>query len=51
MSLARVAVDVGQIVLNQWATAPPHKAPQEGRFKTKGESVFGLAPAIFWVCG
>ena len=49
MSLARVAVDVGQIVLNQWATAPPHKAPQEGRFKTKGESVFGFAPVIFWV--
>lgn len=51
MSLARVAVDVGQIVFNQWATAPPHKAPQEGRFKTKGESVFGLAPVIFWVSG
>ena len=49
MSLARVAVDVGQLVLNQWATAPPHKTPQEGRFKTKGEGIFGLAPLIFWV--
>ena len=49
MSLARVAVDVSQLVLNQWATTPPHKAPQEGRFKTKGETVFGLAPVIFWV--
>ena len=49
MSLARVAVDVTQLVLNQWATTPPHKAPQEGRFKTKGETVFSLAPVIFWV--
>ena len=49
MSLARVAVDISQVLLNQWATAPPHKAPQEGRFKTKGETVFGLAPVIFWV--
>ena len=51
MSLARVAVDVAQLLLNQWATAPPHKAPQAGRFKTKGDVVFGLAPVIFWVCG
>ena len=49
MSLARVAVDVSQLLLNQWATASPHKAPQEGRFKTKGETIFGLAPVIFWV--
>jgi hypothetical protein len=49
MSLARVVVDICQLVLNQWATAPPHKAPQECRFKTKGESVFGLAPLILWV--
>ena len=49
MSLARVVVDVGQLVLNQWATTPPHKAPQEYRFKTKGESVFGLAPLVLWV--
>src|ERR1700744_4621409 len=33
MSLTQVAVDVAQLVLNQWATAPPHKAPQECRFK------------------
>ena len=51
MSFARVAVDICQLVLNQWATAPPHKAPQQGRFKTKGETVFGLAPVIFWVSG
>lgn len=49
MSLARVVVDISQLVLNQWATTPPHKAPQECRFKTKGETVFGLAPLIFWV--
>ena len=49
MSLARVVVDASQLLLNQWATAPPHKAPQEGRFKTKGEIIFGLAPVIFWV--
>lgn len=49
MSLARVAVNICQLVLNQWATAPPHKAPQEYRFKTKGERVFGLAPLIFWL--
>ena len=51
MSLARIAVDLSQLVLNQWATAPPHKAPKQGRFKTKGETVFGLAPLIFWVSG
>lgn len=49
MSLARAAVDISQLVLNQWATAPPHKAPQEGRFKTKGERIFSLAPFMFWV--
>ena len=49
MSLTRVAVDIGQLLLNQLATAPPHKAPQEGRFKTRGETIFGLAPVIFWV--
>ena len=51
MSLVRVAVDAGQILLNQWATTPPHNTPQEGRFKTKGETIFGLAPVIFWVSG
>ena len=39
MALARATVDIGQLVLNQWATAAPHKAPQEGRFKTKEEGV------------
>jgi len=40
MSLARVAVDVCKLVLNQWATAPPPcKAPQEDRFKTTGVCV------------
>ena len=49
MSFARITVDVTQLILNQWATAPPHKAPQEGRFKTTGEIIFSLAPVIFWV--
>jgi len=49
MSLPRVAVDVCQLVLNQWATAPPHISPQQGRYKTKGETFFGIAPLIFWL--
>ena len=50
MHFARILIDVSQLVLNQWATTPPHKSPQENRFKTKEESFFRLAPVIFWVC-
>jgi len=49
MSLTRVAVDVCKLVLNQWATAPPPKAPQEDQFTTTGVHVFCFVLAIFLV--
>jgi len=36
MSLAWVAVDVGQLVINQRTAIPPYKAPQEGTFEMEG---------------
>ena len=49
MSLVRVAVDVTQLVLNRWPTAP-HKATQEGRFKMKGENIFGECRTCVALC-
>jgi len=48
MFLARIAVDVCQLVLHQAATAQPNKSPQEGRYKAMGGAIFGFNPLILW---